>query len=85
MRMYLSEVASESVPTTAPAPAPVPDPNAIANQKIEAAKTQREADHANLVKKFDEEITKAGQDGATLDCASKALAAFETKEKSVET
>ena len=59
MRMYLSEVASEvastPVPVAAePAPTPVADPIAIANTKLEAARTQREADHATLLKEADD-------------------------------
>ena len=68
MRMYLSEVASESTPA-----APITDPIAAANQRLEAVKTQREANHATLMKQSDDLIVKAGQEGATLDCASKAL------------
>ena len=61
MRMYLSEVASTPVPVAAaPAPTPVADPIAAANTKLEAVRTQREADHATLMKESDDLMTKAG-------------------------
>ena len=62
--MYLSEVASTPVPVAAvlaePDPTPVADPIAIANTKLEAVRTQREADHATLMKESDDLLTKAG-------------------------
>ena len=55
MSEVASEVASTPVPVAAePAPTPVADPIAIANTKLEAARTQREADHATLLKEADD-------------------------------
>ena len=74
--MYLSEVA--------PATTPTDDPVASGKAKFEAAKAKRKSDHANKMQEFDRLIHKAGDKNATMDCASKALDAYNAKNQAIK-